>query len=275
MSPDFLAIGHIARDLSSEGHRIGGAVTFGALTATKMGLSAAIVTSVGPELGIGSTIFGIPVHAVPSSETTTFCNTYLGGRRTQIISSIAQPIGPSDIPPDWRSAQMVLLGPLAGEVSYDLVKHFPGSLVGASIQGWLREWDSQGRVAPRYWEGREVLPYLDAAVVSTEDVKEQRLIDLWADITPVLIVTAGGGGARLHFNGNWHKILPFPAREVDPTGAGDVFAAAYLARYWETGEPLASASFASCAASFCAEAKGVDGIPTRAQVQQRLSRLGR
>lgn len=170
---------------------------------------------------------------------------------------------------------MVLLGPLAGEVSDDLARLLPGSLVVASIQGWLREWDSEGRVAPKYWEGRKVLPYLDAAVVSAEDVEDKSLIDLWAEITPVLIVTAGSEGARLHFQGGWHRVPPFPARQVDPTGAGDVFAAAYLARYWETREPLESARFASCAASFCVEANGVDGLPTRAQVQQRLSSLGR
>ena len=42
-------------------------------------------------------------------------------------------------------------------------------------------------------------------------------------------------------------------------------------RYRETGQALESARFASCAASFCVEALGVDGVPTRAQVQDRLS----
>jgi sugar/nucleoside kinase (ribokinase family) len=122
-----------------------------------------------------------------------------------------------------------------------------------------------------YWEGREVLPHVDAAVVSGDDVAEDRLIELWAGLAPALIVTMGARGARLNFEGRWRHIAPFPTREVDPTGAGDVFAAAFLIRYAETSEPLESARFASCVASFSVEAEGVGGIPTRAQVEGRLA----
>ena len=71
--------------------------------------------------------------------------------------------------------------------------------------------------------------------------------------------------------------LPAPAvKVVDATGAGDVFAAAYLIRFQESGDPLVAARFASAAASFCVEADGVEGIPTRAQVEDRLwTRRGR
>jgi sugar/nucleoside kinase (ribokinase family) len=57
---------------------------------------------------------------------------------------------------------------------------------------------------------------------------------------------------------------------VDPTGAGDVFAAAFLVRYRETGDPFASALFASCAASLSVEAPGLEGVPTRARVEERF-----
>ena len=270
MSPDFLAIGHIARDLLPDGYRLGGAVVYGATTALKLGLRPAIVTSAGPDLDIESSLMGIPVHAVPSAQTSTFRNTYRGGKRGQVLKGVAGPITPSDVPPRWRSAPLVLLGPLVAEVGRDLAEYFPDSLVMASIQGWLRRWDPRGRVTPAYWEGREVLPYVDAAVVSVDDVEDPRLIDIWAEITPTLIVTMGGDGARMHSKGVWHRIAPFPVEEIDPTGAGDVFAAAYLVRYQETTDPVESARFASCAASFCVEAEGVEGIPTRPQIEQRL-----
>ena len=270
-APEFLAVGHLARDLSSEGYRPGGAAAYGALTARRMGLSAAVVTSGGPDLADVTRELGVRLHVVPSAETTTFDNTYSAGRRRQALKGVAGPIGPPDVPDDWRSAGLVLLGPLAGEVSYELATHFPDSLVVASIQGWLRQWDSCGRVTPRHWDGEAVLPYVDAAVLSIDDVQDRAVIDRWAENTPVLIVTMGAQGARLHTKSGWRHIEPFPAVEVDPTGAGDVFAAAYLVRYRETGQALESARFASCAASFCVEALGVDGVPTRAQVQDRLS----
>ena len=62
----------------------------------------------------------------------------------------------------------------------------------------------------------------------------------------------------------------FPVAEVDPTGAGDVFAAAFLIRLQETQDPIAAARFANATASFCVQAPGVTGIPTRAMVEERL-----
>jgi sugar/nucleoside kinase (ribokinase family) len=62
------------------------------------------------------------------------------------------------------------------------------------------------------------------------------------------------------------KILPRPANEVDPTGAGDVFATAFVIRLQETGDPLQAARFANITASFSVEHPGVTGVPTRAQV---------
>lgn len=270
MPPDFLAIGHVSRDLTPGGFRLGGAVAYGALTALKLGLRPAIVTSAAPELGLGPPMFGMPVHVVPSPKTTTFHNTYLRGKRIQRLKDVAGPITPADVPRAWRSSPMVLLGPTADETSYDLARHFQDSLVVASIQGWLRRWDSAGLVTPKYWDGQAVLPYVDAVVVSIEDIGDDTMVEVWAKITPVLILTLGEEGARLHHQGIWHHIAPFPVHQVDPTGAGDVFAAAYLARYRETAEPLESARFASCAASLCVEADGVAGIPTRAQVETRL-----
>ena len=268
--PYFLAIGHVSRDLTPGGFRLGGAVAYGALTALNLGLRPAIVTSAALEPGLGPPMFSIPVHVVPSPKTTTFHNTYLGGKRTQRLKGVAGPITPADVPRAWRSSPMVLLGPTTNEASYDLARHFQNSLVVASIQGWLRTWDSAGLVAPRYWDGQAVLPYVDAVVVSVEDIGDNALINLWAEITPVLVLTLGEEGARLHHQGIWHYIAPFPVHQVDPTGAGDVFAAAYLTRYRETAEPLESARFASCAASLCVEADGVAGIPTRTQVESRL-----
>ena len=45
-APDFLAIGHVTRDLLPDGSwRLGGTVAFAALTAARLGLRPAIVTS--------------------------------------------------------------------------------------------------------------------------------------------------------------------------------------------------------------------------------------
>ena len=270
MLPDFLAIGHVSKDLVSGGFRLGGTATFAALTALRMGSRPAVVTSVSSDLDLSHGLAGILLHIVPSPETTTFLNTYHGGVRRQVLSAIARPLACSDIPDPWRQTPLVLLGPLGREVSYGLASHFPAVLLVASLQGWLRKWDDEGHVSPAYWDGRDLLSQVHVAIVSEEDIVDDSLVEVWKDLVPLLIVTMGKRGARLHLEGAWHHVKAFPAREVDSTGAGDVFIAAYMIRHRETGDPLVAARFASCAASLSVEAPGVEGIPTRNQIEARL-----
>ncbi len=271
MTPDLLVIGHVAKDLTEDGFEVGGTVTYAALTALRLGLRPAVVTSAAPDLDVASALPGIPFHSVPSPETTTIRNTYADGRRSQTILGVGGPISASDIPSEWRDTPLVLLGCLTGEIDSDLARSFPAALVVASLQGWLRQWDSDGRVSPVGWEGDDVLPHVDAAVVSEDDVGDKGLIEHWKSVARVLVVTQGRRGAECHRDGESHQLPAFPVEEIDPTGAGDVFSAAFIVRYGETRDPVDSVRFANCAASFCVEAQGATGIPTRAQVEDRLS----
>lgn len=271
MSPDFLSIGHTAKDLTPDGHVIGGAVTFASLTARALGLRPAMVTSYGPDVKPESALEDVLIHVIQSRETTTFNNVYEHGRRTQTILGVGGPIAASDVPEEWRSTPLVLLGPLAGELDKDIVSIFTDSVVMASVQGWLRRWDEDGRVSFGQWSGDDILPGVDAAILSEDDITDRRELEHWKDLTPVLIFTRGAQGAEVHYEGHWNHIDAFPVTEIDPTGAGDVFAAAYLVRYRETGDPLESARFAGCAASFCVEKPGVQGIASRARVEARLT----
>ncbi len=269
-APDFLAIGHVSRDVTPEGHTLGGAVVFGAVTAARMGLGPAIVTSAGPDFDLGAALAGIPAHVVPAEATTAFENIDADGARTQYVHAVAGPIGPSDIPAAWTGAPMVFLAPLARELGDD-AHCFPGATVVASLQGWLRRWDDSGLVTPRHWDGAELLPHVDAAVVSEHDFGSAGAAARWAALAPALVVTRGRRGATLYRRDAVSDIPPFAAREVDPIGAGDVFAAAYLIAYHRSRDPVYAAMYASCAASFAVEAPGMEGIPTRAQVASRLA----
>ena len=267
-TPDLLALGHVARDLVGDRAVPGGAVTYASHTARALGLTAAIVTSACPgDLG---PMPGVAAHVVPSSATTTFRNVYRDGRRIQTIEAVAGPIGPVDVPVEWCDAPHVLIGPLAREIDPAVARLFPGSVVVAALQGWLRQWDADGIVTPKHWHGGDILPHVAAAVVSAEDTDDPSAIDRWADLAPVLIVTLGDRGARLHVDGAWHDIPTFPAREVDPTGAGDVFAAAYAVSFRETRNPIESARFASAAASLSVQGHTTTTIPTRPQIAQLL-----
>jgi hypothetical protein len=285
---DFLVIGHITHDRAPEGFRLGGTVTFSAVTAKRLGKRPAVLTS-GSLEGVeheavrdgspgtyrlcGGDLDGIVVHLLPSPVTTTFSNTYRGGQRTQIIESVANPILPEQLPPDWRRPPIVLLGPLAQEMPADWVHRFPGSLLGVTPQGWMRRWDEAGHVYPTLWENAgEVLPRADAVVLSREDVggDEAYIVEL-AQQSRLLVVTDGYHGATV-YQGHSSDYVPVrPVQEVDPTGAGDVFATAFLIRLHETGDPLAATRFAHIVASMSVEAVGLAGIPDRRRVEARLA----
>ena len=275
MTPEFLTVGHVAWDQTARGPTLGGTAAYASITALRMGLHPALVTSHSTDLDPALVLPGVRVHSVPSVQTTSFRNTYVDGSRTQLLTAVAEPLTEADLPDEFLAAPLVLLGPLTGEVTAGLARAFPRSEVLACLQGWLRVRGQKDLVLLADWEGAEVLPSVSAAMVSAEDVPDPTAVDRWKTMVPVLAVTEGSAGARVHHQGSWHRVDPYAAQEVDPTGAGDVFAAAYLVRYGETSDPLESANFAACASSFCVEAHGTAGIPSRKQVEERLAAAGR
>lgn len=151
--PRLLVIGHLAKDQTQHGFTTGGTVAYAALTAVRMGFTAAVVTSAGPDLDPEAEMPGVWVHVVPSSESTVFVNDYGPDGRIQTVKGEAAPTTVTDIPPELRSATAFLLGPLVGEVGAGVPGVVQGSVVMASLQGWLRAWDERGRVRPVSWDG--------------------------------------------------------------------------------------------------------------------------
>jgi sugar/nucleoside kinase (ribokinase family) len=88
---------------------------------------------------------------------------------------------------------------------------------------------------------------------------------------PLVAVTGGEGGARLYADGRWRRIAAFPHEEVDPTGAGDVFAAAFLISYSEADDIPVAARFAAAAAALSVGAEGTAGVATREEIDQMLA----
>lgn len=286
--PEFLALGHVARDLLPGGSfALGGTVTFAALTASALGLASALVTRADQALlrQLPELLPDIGLAAREAPVTTTFENSYSEGFRVQYLRKRAPLLSLTDVPSDWVSAPIVLLGPLAQEIPPDLLKAWPrspGSLLAATPQGWLRRWDASGRVWPAPWQqAEELLPLLDALILSHDDLlpfaSHQRagvnaLLAAWSLRVPLLLATDGRDGATLFKRGSMRHFPAYAAREVDPTGAGDVFAAAFLAHYYRSGDASAATDFANCAASLSIEHPGTTGIPTLARIQERQGR---
>jgi sugar/nucleoside kinase (ribokinase family) len=266
----YLAIGHVTKDLTPLGPQLGGTVSFAALTARALDYSPGLVTACGPDLDL-SRLAGLALTLVPSDESTTFENLYSAAGRTQFIRAQAAPLTAADIPLHWLRAPIVHLAPLAREVEQDLAASLSGSFVGLTPQGWMRRWDAEGRVTatPAAWpEAPDVLAHASAVVLSVDDIGgDWAVAERWARHARVLVITQSAEGCTVFVRGRGARQFPAPPQvEVDPTGAGDIFAAAFFINYYETDDPWASAQLANQVAALSVTRAGLDSVPTREEV---------
>jgi len=284
--PDFLAIGHVTRDLHVDGSSsLGGAVTFAALCASRLGLKAAVVTStdIQASVQLPTILPDVALHVRPAAQTTTYANRYSDGVRVRYCSAQGEALSIKDIPKQWISTPIVLFGVQAQEIGADIVLHYPrrsGTLLAAIPQGWLGYPDATGLVQPGLWhEIEKVFPALDVLVMSQEDLlpfvrnnqgDSKEILAQWSRLVPILVVTDGRNGAMLFHHGSKQHFPAYPVQEIDPTGAGDVFTSAFLIHLYLNGNPELAVDFANCAASFVVEQFGIQGVPTLAMVERRI-----
>ena len=271
---DYLVIGHVAHDLTPEGPRLGGTAAYSALTAEALGLRVGIVTAAGPETSLAA-LDSIAVVSIHSPKSTTFENIYHEHIRVQYLRARASRIGFEDVPEAWRHASIIHLGPIADEVDARLPDTFSPQLLGLTPQGWMRQWDAQDRVSSREWTGSEsALAKAGAVVISREDVNgDDELIEHMAHQTSVLAVTEGPAGSVLYWHGDRRRFHAPDVDEVDPTGAGDIYSAAFFIRLLKTRDPWEAARFATLLASRSVARPGLDGIPNEQEIEECMTEV--
>lgn len=269
MTIDYLLIANITEDLTDKGPVPGGTALYSALTAHRLGKRVGLVTRAPDEAAARALLPGVALHVLPTERASTFSNLYQGNHRQQIIHYVAAPMTLDDVPIEWRNPPIVHFGPIAHEADHSLISQFPKSLVCATPQGWMRKWDAQGLVSYMpLADVHSLFRPIDVLVFSAEDVAH----DLFAmreliDSVPIAVVTEAVDGAIVYSKDGSRTLPARPANVVDPTGAGDVFAAAYFVHLYESGDPHQAAAFANVVASFAIEGVGIKAIPTRDKVE--------
>ncbi|HEX2912625.1 MAG TPA: PfkB family carbohydrate kinase [Chloroflexia bacterium] len=278
MIPDYITIGHITKDILADGsYTPGGTVTFAALAARNLGAHAAILTAAPGDLRALPLYHNIEIRGPETEVATVFENIYKPEGRHQFVRAVAPVIRPQDVPEEWRGdGQIVHLAPVAQECAPGLVKLFSNAIIGVTPQGFMREWDSKtGLVSAIEWAGaKELLPQVSALILSSEDLpagkQGQAMLKQFIELCPVVAYTRGVEGCVIFCNGTATRVPAYPAREIDPTGAGDVFAAAFLMHLRSSSDPLAAARYANAAAACNIEKPGATGVPTPDEVAARL-----
>lgn len=272
---DYLVIGHITRDLGPQGATAGGTAAYAGLTAAALGLRVGAVTSFGSDMHM-TRLGDVWIHSLRAPQTTTFTNEYTPTGRRQRITGRAAELTLEHVPPEWRTARWVHLGPVANEVNPALAAAFPEASLGLTPQGWFRDWDAEGNITIIPWAPRKpALARARAVVISLEDVAgEETALKEIADSCPLLVVTDGAHGARVYFEGRM-RMVPAPAVVAsDLTGAGDIFAAAFFAALDQGGETLQAARFATLIATRSVTRRGLSGIPTRPEIRAASEAAG-
>ncbi len=271
---DYLVIGHLTTDLTDEGPKLGGTVTFSGLTARALGLRTGIITAFNPNTDI-SALNGLWIRNIISPETTTFKNISDGVNRTQFLYHKADPLTPADIPSFTPPPAILHLGPVADEVSPDILSLFPDSLKCLTPQGWFRSINDQNHVILKNWEEAETtLSRSDAAVISLEDVQyDEETIARMAAAVPVFVVTENYKGARVYWHNDARYFKAPKVKLIDDTGAGDIFATAFFYRYWITKDPWEAGRFAVLIASWSVTCHRLESIPTEAEIERAKTEI--
>jgi hypothetical protein len=265
---DYLAIGHVVQDITADEPILGGTVSFASRTALAMGYSAGVITSCLESLDL-SELEGIQLLRHPSQETTTFKNTYSPKGRIQELHAKATDLDSNSVPENWRSAGIVHLGPVAREIDPTLLDHFPHAFLGITPQGWLRRWDPSGHISLTSWETiKDILDRADAVVMSLEDLSfDEKAIPELRQHCNVLVITRAAHGASIYWDDKRHDLPGIKVKEIDSTGAGDIFATVFFILLHETGDPLEAGRFANIVAANSVTQKGIHSTPTSNELE--------
>lgn len=283
-TPEYLVIGHICADLLPDGSAVlGGTALYSALTAARLGWRVGVLTrgAYGRKVGdievpsLDEFAGEISIVVQDADTPTMFVNTYNAGRREQQMPRWAGPIDLRGLPPHWRNAKLVHLGPIAQEIDPRQTGGLTPGFLGVTPQGWMRDWPratgGRVRLLPLRLPG-ELLGRVDAIVVSDEEISMARDVTELVGRRRLGVITMGEDGARVLYGGESADLPGYKVPTVDLTGAGDVFAAAFFIRATDrSASAMTAARFANAVAALSLRGVGASGIPSKHEVEQFLA----
>jgi sugar/nucleoside kinase (ribokinase family) len=282
-----LVVGAASRDVTADdarGWRLGGAVTYGALTLGRLGFRVRALIGADAEAASARELdllrgAGVVIALARLESGPVFDNVL------HRFLAPADRIPMAALPPHWKSGlDAVLIVPVADEVDQDWAE-VGDSVLALGWQGLLRDLVPGQEIALRPPGPNRLVEEASLVGVSREDLApEMAPADLLKLLGPgaTLAVTDGARGGTLLRNADGGEAAlerPYPAipsdASVDPTGAGDVFLAAMLGTMVQPGlldgleDPT---TLAAAAASLTIEAPGLFGVPDLAEVRRRAAR---
>jgi len=281
---DLVGVGNPVYDIiespvaKTRGRVLSGCSTNACLAARKLGMSkVGLIGAVGKDY-LDTFLsdmkrYGIATELnATSPETGGFRLIYdTSGDRTLEVLGVAQRITSKNIPENFLDAKYVLLGPILGEVDLELVQFLKSSSnckLFLDPQGLVRVVQENGKVIHNcdrssFRKVAELVDFIKPNEPESQTITRAKdpidaLRHLRGFGTPVCMITLAERGSLVLENSEFYRIPAYRTNAVDPTGAGDVYAGAFLVNYSGARNLVDSALFASAAASIMVEQIGPD-----------------
>ena len=279
-------------EVSTKERILSGCSTNACLAISRLGYPSTLIGGVGSDyrtrLEREMHSWGVKTFLFETHQTGGFALNYLDdhGNRTLSILGIADPL-PSDLIPA-EEAEFVLLGPILSEIPLDLVKNLREKYTAPILldpQGLLRT-IRDGNVSHELSQ-----TFVDIAALSTiikaNEVETLVATGINARMEPesavkalykygcnIAVVTLAEAGSIIFDGQTIYAIPPYTTKALDPTGAGDTYAAGFIVKYLETpGDLTAVGCFASAVASVMVENMGPEFPLTRQEANCRAEYL--
>jgi sugar/nucleoside kinase (ribokinase family) len=190
---------------------------------------------------------GVPLEWRPGETTATYAFSYDGDVRTMEVRELGSTWSPEDVAglgADWVHVGALFRG------------EFPEETLAALAATARLSFDGQGLVRPARLGPLELEPEPDTSFlrhVSVLKLSEEEARALVGSLderslselgVPEVVVTLGSRGAIVVVEGRLVRVPAAPV-DADPTGAGDAFAAAYVAVRSQGQEPRQAAERAT------------------------------
>jgi 1D-myo-inositol 3-kinase len=276
-APSVVVCGNVTLDRTPGGLVPGGPAYYAGRAWRALGAPTRVLTAAADDFPAAA-LAGIEVAGAPSAATTIFVNVYgPTGARTQRVEARAVPLAPGQAPAAWRTPDVLHLAPVLDELDPAALRAaLAPRITGLCAQGLLRRVGPDGAVAQPPWHpAPALLAAVDVVILGEDDVRGQGdLVARLARSVPVVVFTMGARGCEVIEGGRARRVGTFPTREVDPTGAGDVFAAGFLFALAGGAEPAEAARLGAAAASFVVEAPGGEALARVGGAFERVAGVG-
>jgi 2-dehydro-3-deoxygluconokinase len=277
---------------------IGGAESNVAIGLSRLGVPSSWVSAVGEdELGElvlhrvrGEGVDTSGVRRVPDRPTGLYLREEVAGALRVYYyrrGSAAATLAPGAFDPSvLDGAAFLHLTGITGALSPECAEFLPWAAKTARAAGVRVSYDVNYR--SRLWEPaaaraatEALLPDVDVLLVGDEEAAalwgwdEEACLERFPDAGPrEVVVKLGARGCAAVVDGERWSSPGFPVRQLDPIGAGDAFAAGYLAATLWGRPPEDRLRTANAMGAFCVQNPGdYEGLPSRRELDAFLDQI--